>query len=62
MVDTPMFDALPEAAGAIVRSRLSTVLSGADRSPRYAHLTFEDRTAIIEILRHTKPGLAIAAP
>jgi hypothetical protein len=59
MVYTPMFDALPEAAAAIVRARLAAVLSGKDESPKYAHLIAADRQAITEILQQTKPELQI---
>lgn len=57
MVYTPMFDALPDAAASLVRSRLRAVLAGEDPSPKYAHVTVPDRQAIREILRETKPGL-----
>jgi hypothetical protein len=33
------------------------ILSGKDASVRYAHLSAENRQAIIEILRDTKPDL-----
>ena len=33
------------------------VLTGKDTSPAFAHLTGEDRKAILEILRGTKDGL-----
>jgi len=59
MIYTPMFDALPEPAAAMVRARLAAVLSGQDTSPKYAHLSARDRQAIAEILQHTKPGLQI---
>ena len=55
---TPMFDALPTAARALVAERLAAVLSGRDRAPQYTHLDTETRQAIIEILRETKPALA----
>jgi len=35
------------------------VLAGRDTRPRYAHLTPALRTAIVEILRETKPGLEV---
>ncbi|HTM30108.1 MAG TPA: hypothetical protein VL263_02335 [Vicinamibacterales bacterium] len=57
MIYTPMFDALPDAAGTRVRKRLAAVLTGADTRPKYAHLTPSLRTAITEILRDTRPGL-----
>jgi hypothetical protein len=59
MIHTPIFDALPESAAAIVRTRFSDVLSGRDTSPKYAHLSSSDREAILAILTETKPGLRI---
>ncbi len=49
------FDALPVKDR--VYQRLHEVLSGKDRSPRFARLTEADRRAILEILRETKAGL-----
>ena len=51
------FDAIPAEARGIVFRRMWEVLSGVDRSREFAHLSDEDRTAILEILRETKPGL-----
>ena len=51
------FDALPEEAKDVVLRRMWEVLSGADRSREFSHLSDEDRTAILEILRETKSGL-----
>jgi hypothetical protein len=51
------FDALPGPAKAYVYRRLLEILSGRDQSPEFARLTAEDRTAILEILLATKPGL-----
>ena len=57
MIHTAAFDALPADAKDAVYRRLWQVLSGADRSPRYDHLTPGDRQAVVEILRDTKPDL-----
>ncbi|MYK89664.1 MAG: hypothetical protein F4018_15750 [Acidobacteria bacterium] len=57
MVYTAAFDALPADAKDAVYRRLWQVLSGADRDSRYEHLTRDDRRAIVEILRDTKPSL-----
>lgn len=57
MVYTAAFDALPADAKDAVYRRLWQVLSGADRDSRYEHLTRDDRRAIVEILRDTKPNL-----
>ena len=51
------FDALPDEAKNVVFRRMWEILSGADCSREFAHLSDEDRTAILEILRETKPGL-----
>lgn len=60
MVYTPMFDALPEPAAAIVRDRLSAVLTGRDVAAKYGQLSPADRRAVLEILHDTKPGLLAA--
>ena len=57
MIYTAAFDALPADAKDAVYRRLWQVLSGADRDPRYDHLSRGDRQAIVEILRDTKPDL-----
>jgi hypothetical protein len=57
MIYTPAFDALPATARAAVVDRLSAVLSGKDTRPKYAHLTPALRTAVLEILADTRPGL-----
>ncbi len=51
------FDALPGEARSVVLRRMWEVLSGADRSREFSHLSDEDRAAILEILRETKPDL-----
>ena len=52
------FDNLPTPARAYVSRRLGEVLTGSDHDSRYAHLSAEDRRAIVEIVRDTKPDLA----
>jgi hypothetical protein len=42
---------------AYVWKRLWSILSGEDQSEKFAHLSADDRVAIREILRDTKPGL-----
>lgn len=61
LVYTDAFDALPDLAKRTVARRLQEVLSGRDGNPDFAHLTEDDRTAILEILRDTKPGLLALA-
>ena len=57
MIYADAFDALPADAKDSIYRRLWEVLSGRDRSSRYAHLSDEDRRAIREILLDTKLGL-----
>ena len=57
LIYSKSFDALPAEAKDQVYRRLWDVLSGADQSKSFAHLTQEDRTAIREILLATKTGL-----
>jgi hypothetical protein len=57
MLYSDLFDALPAAAKDAVYRRLWQVLSGEERSGKYAHLTLADRRAVVEILRDTKKDL-----
>lgn len=57
MIYSDTFDALPEAARDAIYSRLWDVLTGRETDPRYARLSRDDREAILEILRETKPHL-----
>jgi hypothetical protein len=57
MIYTPAFDALPSDAKEAIYKRMWQILSGRVRDPQYARLSPEDRQAIVEILRDTKPGL-----
>src|SRR5690606_31465033 len=58
------FDALPAVAKAQAYRRLKAILDGDDASEKFAHLSSEDRSAILEILTATKPDFAAfyAAP
>jgi hypothetical protein len=40
-----------------ILARLHAILIGADADPQFAKITAEDRRAILEILRETKPSL-----
>lgn len=60
MIDTPMFDALPEAVRDVVYARLGDVLSGRQPDPKYAHISASDQRAILEIVQETK-GLDLTA-
>ena len=57
LIHTDAFDALPERAKDAVYRRMWEVLSGQADDDRYAHLTPDDRRAVVEILRDTKPDL-----
>ena len=51
------FDALPERAKDAVYRRMWEVLSGQATADRYTSLTLDDRRAVVDILRDTKPDL-----
>jgi hypothetical protein len=57
LIYSAAFDALPAAVKDYVWRRLWDVLSGKDTSKAFAHLGAEDRRAIVDILRETKPNL-----
>ena len=57
LVYSRSFNELPAEAKSVVLKRLWEVLSGQDHSKPFQHLSDEDRTAILEILRDTKPDL-----
>ena len=65
MVYSEAFDSIPEIAREEVLRSLYNVLTGVptgvltgkDASPKFARLTAEDRRAVLEILRDTKPDL-----
>lgn len=57
LIYSPTFDGLPDLAKQHVYRRLWGVLSGTDTSKDFAHLSAEDRRAIVEILGETKKDL-----
>jgi hypothetical protein len=57
LIYTAAFDALPGPVKDYVLRRTWEVLCGKDTSPEFAHLSPEDRKAVLEILHDTKPGL-----
>jgi len=57
MIYSPAFDQLPAAAKDAAYSRLWTVLSGKDNTPKYSKLSAADRNAIVSILLETKQNL-----
>jgi hypothetical protein len=61
LVYSPAFDNLPAPVKEYVQRRLREVLTGQDPSKDFRHISTEDRRAILEILRETKPELLPAA-
>ena len=57
MIYSEAFDALPAQARAAVYERMWQILSGKERSVKYARLSLTDRRAVVEILRETKNNL-----
>ncbi len=58
LIYSDSFDGLPVVAKREVYRRMEDVLSGADQSPDFQHLSPEDRSAIRDILLATKPEFA----
>ena len=54
LIYSQAFDSLPELAKSYIYRRLLEVLGGEDRSEEFAHLSVEDRLAVLEILKDTK--------
>jgi hypothetical protein len=57
LIYSESFDTLPDAVKEYVLGRIHDVLTGKETSKDFAHLSATDRTAILEILRATKPNL-----
>jgi hypothetical protein len=57
LVYSPSFNSLPPEMSDYVLRRMYDVLTGKVTSPEFAHLSPEDRQAVLEILRETKPDL-----
>jgi hypothetical protein len=57
MIYSDAFEGLPQAVRARIYQRVYDVLIGKDESPRFAKLTGEDRSNVLEIVRETKKGL-----
>ncbi len=55
VIYSPAFDALPSDVRSMFYARLVDVLTGADTSESFEHLSAADRAAILDILRDTKP-------
>ena len=57
MIYSSAFDAMPDAVRQKVYQRVYDVVSGKNQDKTFAKLTPEDRKAVLEIVRDTKPGL-----
>jgi hypothetical protein len=57
MIYSEAFDGMPEYVRDRVYRRLYDVLTSRDTSDKFKRLSQEDRRAVLEILRDTKPGL-----
>jgi len=57
MIYSEAFDGMPERVRTRLYQRLFDVLTGKDRSARFQRLSAEDRLALLEIVRDTKPDL-----
>jgi hypothetical protein len=57
MIYSDIFDAMPVRLQERVYRGLYDVLSGKDKSEKFARLSEDDRRAILEILHDTKRGL-----
>jgi hypothetical protein len=55
MVYSEAFDGLPAVVKTAVYSRMLDTLSGSDAAAQRLRLSAEDRRAILEILKDTKP-------
>jgi hypothetical protein len=60
VIQSPAFDALPSDAKAMFYARLNEVLTSADTSDSFAHLSAADRLNVLEILRDTKPNAILS--
>ena len=60
MIYSDAFDALPPAVKDATYDRMWQILSGLDGKDKYQRLAAEDRQAVVEILRATKPDIAAA--
>lgn len=57
LIYSDAFRSLPADVKAVVLTKVHDVLTGKNSSPEFAHLTPEDRQAILEILKETLPDL-----
>lgn len=59
LIYSPAFDALPPLAKNAIYHRMWEVLSGQALDAKYTALSLDDRRAVVEILRETKPDLPV---
>jgi hypothetical protein len=57
MIYSETFDGMPDIAKQMVYQKIYDVLTGKNKSDRFANLSLTDRQAVLEIVRDTKPGL-----
>ena len=62
LIYSPAIDALPVQLKTYLWRRLFEILSGEDKSKPYAAMSADDRLAVLEILRDTKPEFAATLP
>jgi hypothetical protein len=60
MVYSEAFDNLPTQVKSRIYERVYSILTRKDPSPKFDRLSTEDRRAVLEILRDTKPGLPLS--
>ncbi len=61
LIHSPAFDALQPVLRAAIYRQLLAILNADSPAAEYLHLDRQTRTAILEILRDTKPGFAAVA-
>ncbi len=59
MIYSEAFDGMPEYDRDRIWRRIYDVLTGKDTAGKFARLSAEDRKAVIEIVRETKPGCQV---
>jgi hypothetical protein len=59
MVYSEAFDSLPVQVKDRIYQRVYAILTRKDPDPKFSKLSEQDRRAILEILRDTKPGLPV---
>lgn len=57
LIESEAFEQMPATMKELLLQRLHAILTGEDQSAQFAKLGAEDRKAILEILRETKPNL-----